>query len=487
MKLTEYNAKVLVEGTDEEHSFLYDYLAFRDKQRDFLARTRKWMDPFVRMYATRTCTFPAGLRDMAMYAAESQGYPVEYVDKRVCPAKLTADLPTLMAMGLRDYQAEALLAVGTNGRGIVKIATAGGKGSLAAAFPQAIDCPWLFLVHRAQIAEDIGRRYRAATKMEPGFVLDGRSEPGEGQFVVATFQSFRKRAAEGWLPGWLEKLGGVVYDEAHTIGAETFAAVADSLAAPYYRVGMSGTPLQRGDGRSGLVLAHTGTVIYEATASELVAAGWVAPVRVTALWYEQPGPVERATWAGVYKEAVVRSTPRAKMVVNVVAAAPKPALVFVNSLQHGRALVKMLERAGMRARFAQGSVSTDRRESMNKDLVDGRLDVVVASKVYEEGIDIPSLAAVIHAGGGKSEIGTLQRLGRGMRLSPGKTHVEMIDILDGPCPECAAKKKKDPTYHKSCRWLATHSAGRVASYRREKHPVVEAHTIAEALANFGAP
>lgn len=495
MKLVEYNATVLVEGTPEEHDFLYDYLAFRDRNRDYLARTRKWMDPFIRLFNPRASTFPGGLLPMVAYAAAEACYPVERESRvqppttddggAVTPQYTHAQLMQPRdegGLGLRDYQADALMAITRERRGIIKIATAGGKGSLAAALPEFLPCRWLFVVHRAQIARDIAERYRANTKIEPGFILEGDVALGEGQFVVATFQSLRKRIREEdpRLMEWLDTVGGVVFDEAHVVGADTFAEVAGAVHAPYYRIGMSGTPLQRNDGRTGLVIGWCGTIIYEATAADLIKQGYIAPVQVRALWYTPPGPSAAVTWSGVYADAVVRSSKRAHFVADAIAAAPKPALVFVTAIKHGVGLKKLLEKRGMRVAFVKGDVPVEVRERMGRGLTAGWLDVIIASKVFEEGIDLPALECVIHAGGGKSEIGTLQRVGRGMRLSPGKTHVEMIDIVDGMCPECAGKKMKDHSIHKSCRWLVTHSRGRIAAYKREQHPVTE-YTAPEAV------
>ena len=50
--------------------------------------------------------------------------------------------------------------------------------------------------------------------------------------------------------------------------------------------------------------------------------------------------------------------------------------------------------------------------------------------VWKEGVDIPSLDCVINAAGGKSEIGTLQAIGRGLTKIEGKDETEIIDFLD---------------------------------------------------------
>jgi len=56
--------------------------------------------------------------------------------------------------------------------------------------------------------------------------------------------------------------------------------------------------------------------------------------------------------------------------------------------------------------------------------------VVICTVVWKEGIDIPSLDCVINAAGGKSEIATLQAIGRGLTKIEGKDETEIIDFLD---------------------------------------------------------
>lgn len=54
----------------------------------------------------------------------------------------------------------------------------------------------------------------------------------------------------------------------------------------------------------------------------------------------------------------------------------------------------------------------------------------VATTSWREGVDIPQLNAVVNSGGGKSEIQTLQGVGRGLRKTDDKNEVVIIDFLD---------------------------------------------------------
>ena len=52
------------------------------------------------------------------------------------------------------------------------------------------------------------------------------------------------------------------------------------------------------------------------------------------------------------------------------------------------------------------------------------------SRIFNKGIDIPEARSGINAAGGASRIDALQKVGRGMRVVPGKTTFRYWDILD---------------------------------------------------------
>ena len=57
--------------------------------------------------------------------------------------------------------------------------------------------------------------------------------------------------------------------------------------------------------------------------------------------------------------------------------------------------------------------------------------MLICSKIFQEGTDIPELRSVVIASGGKSVIEAVQKIGRGMRMSKGKgDSFEVWDIWD---------------------------------------------------------
>ena len=62
--------------------------------------------------------------------------------------------------------------------------------------------------------------------------------------------------------------------------------------------------------------------------------------------------------------------------------------------------------------------------------MDHKIDCVLASKIFDIGVDIPSLAGLVIACGGKSTVKALQRVGRVIRKYPGKKFAVVIDFYD---------------------------------------------------------
>lgn len=54
---------------------------------------------------------------------------------------------------------------------------------------------------------------------------------------------------------------------------------------------------------------------------------------------------------------------------------------------------------------------------------------VLVSTLLKEGVDIPEISAIILAGGGKSDVMTIQTIGRALRPKPGGEAV-IVDVRD---------------------------------------------------------
>lgn len=456
----------VVEGTAEERTWLREYLVFDDPQARFHNGER-----FVELVNPVDDSFPSGFAGKVKKAAATRTHPsgrldpieVELVDVRTRPPpRVPVDLSWL-----RPYQQQAVEAALTRTRGIIQMPTGAGKSVASAGIVASVpSAKWLILVPQSDLLEQFAKHLRDRLGEEPGIIGDGQWNPQ--RVTVATFQTLSRRmskARDQAAYSFMRSVQGIIVDECHQVASGTFSFVTSKATNAFYRLGISATPLDRSDRKSIFVLGQIGGIIHKVSSAELREQGYLAEATIRMVRLEQGSGAP--TWQGVYGECVVRSKPRNAVVAEMAARVAKPALVFVSQVAQGKVLMPMLKAKGLRAEFVWGEDDTEERRKALKDLVEGRLDVIVASSVFAQGVDIPSLAGVINAAAGMSVILTLQRLGRGTRVAEGKRTFECWDVLD------------DGNRH-----LAKHGRGRKDVYEREgfKVEVLEATDLVGTLA-----
>lgn len=405
------------------------------------------------LYDQTTHTFPVGLLRNISRALADGGHSVEVIDERVKPGPVVPRTPD--GITLWEHQKRCVEAALEAEVGIIKAATGAGKSFIAGAIIAATpDTEWLVLVHRDTIRHQLHESFE---KWVPGEV-SGLDMPRK-RVVVATFQSVNRHLRE--LAPFLRSVTGIIVDECHVAGARTYLETVKHCTSAYYRIGMSATPFQRSDKRDGIMMAQLGGLVADITTKELVDKGVLAKAKVTFVQYQHTNQWY-ATYAAAYKAGVTANISRATLVADIVDRAAKPSIVFFKHLKHGRVLDHLIQQRGWATIFVDGKTPKEARHRVRSELKKGKADVVVASVVFNEGLDIPELESVVNASAGKSTIQTLQRIGRGLRKSDGKDSVEVYDIFDA-----------------NMRWLLDHSQRRVKVLRDAGHDVQIVRSVEE--------
>lgn len=400
--------------------------------------------------------FPAGLASMVLRRARKDGIEAEFRDLRVrtCEPDRGVDVGWL-----RPHQVEQLEAAWRNTRGIIDAETGTGKAEVAVAIMATIPCRWLFLVNSSDLARDVASRFQKRTRESAGFVGDGQWT--EARVTCATFQTLHARAATEQCRRLLKGAEGLCIDEVHNVAGPRDYRIAMRTPGAYWRIGLSATPLDRSDRRALPVVGVTGSVIHRLGAAEAAARGLVSRPRVTMVRVVQGTPAMVTTYAEAYEACVVGSLQRNAALVGIMRRARRPMLVSCEALPHAEHLAAEARRAGLRAAHVDGSSGSDERDRARLGAIRGALDAIVATRIFNQGIDVPNLGAVINAAAGKSVVRTAQRRGRGSRVmhdeegNVTKNDFEMWDILDdGP------------------RWIGDHALERMRVYRKRGDDVV---------------
>lgn len=108
----------------------------------------------------------------------------------------------------------------------------------------------------------------------------------------------------------------------------------------------------------------------------------------------------------------------------------KPTLVLVNQVEHGQALAASIPGA-VPCYSAMGIKA--RREAL-EGFTAGSVRCLVATKILEEGADLPNAEVLVMVSGGKSSRIAEQATGRVLRRFQGKSHGQIFDFVDSYHP-----------------------------------------------------
>lgn len=438
---------------DYDHAALDAYLSYMAPGYQFNdAFKRKRWDGRVRLL-TRRGEFPVGLVARVAEWFEGRGEEVS-IDNRL-PAPPDAE-PGAVCKTLRDYQKDAVEAALLNVRGVLQLATGAGKTNVAAGIIDAINRPAIFLVHTKDLMYQAVERFK--TLLDPnevGMLGDGQYIPG--RFLVATMQTtcnilgvpYEVASDEGKTDdyGPSNSMGHmvttmrpdilsrevIIIDECQHAACETMQTIVKALRHASYVIGLSATPW-RDDGKDLDMEGVLGHVVYQISASELIRRGHLMAPEIKCIEIEKEPDLDDADYPTLYKLQIVENPERNRFIGKLAAQNKKQGrklqLIIVRQLKHVDLLMKALRPRQLVAVSLTGKESGAVRQDKLKLAQAGAIDVIVATTVADEGLDLPMLDTVILAGGGKSTARALQRVGRAIRKYPAKLDPVVYDLFD---------------------------------------------------------
>lgn len=215
----------------------------------------------------------------------------------------------------------------------------------------------------------------------------------------------------------------VIVEEAHEVSSESFYRVMAACKNAHYRMALTATPFMKDDEEANMrLLAACGPVAVKISEQMLIERGILARPYFkffTLPEASKPKRLFRSTpWQAAYEHGIVQNETRNKLLCAEVLRARQfglNAMMLVQHKAHGNVLCDMLKRAGLRVEFIYGEDNQKARTRALKALGSGELDVLIGSTILDVGVDVPSVGVIVLAGGGKAEVATRQRIGRGLR------------------------------------------------------------------------
>ena len=353
-----------------------------------------------------------------------------------------------------DYQRDFILKALKERRGIIKSPTGSGKTLIMAGLVKALAGRKMVLLFNAK--QLLTQTYEFLTK---SCDLDNIGLCcGEGYIygdtMLCTVQSIEKI-----LDTHLKEAEVLMVDECHEFanGKTTLAAIR-AFHKAQYRIGFTATPPTYHIPKYNLEGA-LGPVWEVVSTADLIDTGKLTKpiIQLINRSYTASGGDESLSYPEVYDTYIVNNKDRnniIKDVVNDIKQKNKRAriLILTKSLDHGRTLENLLGSGNVQ--FLEGANSLGEwYKSIARFRGSSDASVLIGTKILQTGINIEEITHFINARGMKSEIATLQALGRALRRHETKEKVFIYDFLD---------KEK---------YLKAHSKARKGHYENEGHQV----------------
>lgn len=134
-------------------------------------------------------------------------------------------------------------------------------------------------------------------------------------------------------------------------------------------------------------------------------------------------------------EKTVRVTSRNELIVDVLReyfcegeAARRQGVIFCVNVRHAQEMERLLNNAGITARAISGKSKDP--DGVMRSFREGRVRFLCSCQMISEGWDYPELGILVMARPTLSKVLYLQQLGRGLRRTPTKRNVFVIDVVD---------------------------------------------------------
>ena len=381
---------------------------------------------------TGSLYFPVGLLNVATRVLESHGIDFS-VEKTPIRTHNVEKIEWVSDKRLYGYQSDAVVSFMQQETpyccgGIICLPTGSGKTLILCEIIRRFARRTLIIVHTKELLHQWDGVIREVFGISPSLIGDGFNDEFS-VITVATMQTLHNQVKSGKRD--LSYFKTLVVDEAHRAPAETIYAIALRCDADI-RCGATATP-RREDNADLKMYASLGPLVVNISPTELINKGYIA--KPSFKFIRSPfNPVRGRDWHDVRAIGIVANEARNDMIVSEIKQLVDKGhriYVSVDTLDHGDILIEMVKKRGIKARWIHGSHKSKHRKEVISEFKSGEVDVII-STLLKEGVDIPEITAYVNAGGGKSEISNIQRVGRALRQSKdGTKNAVIVDFIDG--------------------------------------------------------
>ena len=293
----------------------------------------------------------------------------------------------------------------------------------------------LFIAHREEILRQAMASFRHVLQDHDfGDVLVGGARPRQDRHLFCTVQSWNARDLDQLAPGHFDY---VVLDEAHHSSAGSYLRILEHVR-PRCLLGLTATP-ERTDADD--IRKYFGQrYTHEIRLPDAIERRLLVPFHYFGVADHESVDLSRVSWqrggydAEELEGVFTGNQARADWVLqqtheHATDLGTVRGLGFCISRAHARFMAKYFSAKQVPSAVLTGESSDHERESVQRDLREGRIRFVFTVDLYNEGVDLPEVDTLLLLRPTESLTVYLQQLGRGLRLNEGKPHLTVLDFV----------------------------------------------------------
>ena len=336
------------------------------------------------------------------------------------------------AFELREHQEEALAQLEAMRRAHETIAllyhaTGTGKTVTAVSDARRLGNRTLFLAHTKELVD---QAYSCFCELWPevsvGRYVEGYRET-DAYVVCGSIQSVAANIG-AFAP---DDFGYLVIDECHHGTADTYRKIM-SYFNPTFTLGLTATP-ERTDGENLLdIFRNVAHKLDLQTAVELDVLAPVRCIRIATNIDLRDVRINGFRYNSLDLGSKIQMPGRNQLIVDTYREYVKdrPTVVFCMSVKHAQELAELFQAQGIDAHSVSGSTNPAERRRILEQYESGKIPVLCACDLLNEGWDSPHTQVLFMARPTMSKTIYMQQLGRGMRKCEGKDFLMVFDFVD---------------------------------------------------------
>ncbi len=435
IKIEINNNTCMLSGKRQETNKLYAAFKIRNPNAFHIRKfmPRGWDGKFD--FIKDTGKFDTGLLDRVLEKAKDLEIEVKLDDNRPMKVLRKAKIRTKFSDGkvLREYQLEAVQSIFNHKiqdilhpRGMLKVATNGGKTIISAGLYKAYKKPTIFVMNSRELFRDALRDIPAmlGSKVKVGYIGNGNGKIVHGDFMICMVKSLQNKSKDKWVKEFLAQCQVGLWDECDMAGSKTNKAVVKLLYNCIVRVGLSGTlnatNLKKDILKHWGIEALFGKEIHAITNRKLIDLGVSSEVQVKFLRGNEE-VIPGLSFAEEYDQLIIKNKKRNRKIIKRIkyhlSMGRDHQLIILQRHEHIDRVFKMLTKADLGVTIDWVHHTRKDRYKVVDRFKDGKTNILIGSMILKRGKNFPLMNYMMNAGAGKSPENILQLLGRAFRGS----------------------------------------------------------------------